>query len=141
MPPHSIECWDDPDGRRLERLARSTWRVPLISLYKALRDHGTRIEYADAAHILSVLTDADYFSEPGFILVMHKVLERGEIRKGRPRKLILLNPSSPSGTLVRGLFEAFGTSLKFVRSHRSSRYPAFVANSVAVMPGEVSFAP
>jgi peptidoglycan/LPS O-acetylase OafA/YrhL len=68
-----------PIEAKLQDLAANTWHVPYVSLYQALCDQQGCTEYADDAHLVPVLFDADHFSKEGALLTIHRVIQRGEL--------------------------------------------------------------
>jgi hypothetical protein len=64
---------------QMQKIAASTWQVPYISLYKAICQGQSCIEYADATHEVPLLRDADHFTEFGAALVVRRLIGMGEI--------------------------------------------------------------
>lgn len=88
-------AWHEPDyaarhrlteppkmDRLLQQLAESRWHVPYVSLYRALCDHETCAEYADAAHSIPLLTDTDHFTEPGSVYAMKMAVAQVRLNDG-----------------------------------------------------------
>jgi len=69
-----------PLDAKLKDLAANTWHVPYVSLYQAICDSPAGCqEFADDAHTIPMLFDDDHFSKEGALLVIHRVIERGEL--------------------------------------------------------------
>jgi hypothetical protein len=64
---------------RLASLAANTWHIPYVSLYKATCNDGDCTEYADAAHTVPLMFDADHLSQAGSLLIVRRLIERGEL--------------------------------------------------------------
>ena len=69
-----------PFDKKLEDLARSTWHVPYVSLYRAICDEKGCIGFADAAHSVPLMFDTDHLSPEGSRMVVQRLIDRGELR-------------------------------------------------------------
>jgi peptidoglycan/LPS O-acetylase OafA/YrhL len=75
---HRITRLGPLDGQ-LQKLAANTWHVPYISLYQEICNDGVCIEYADSAHRVPLMLDEDHLTAPGSLLVIHRLIARGEL--------------------------------------------------------------
>jgi peptidoglycan/LPS O-acetylase OafA/YrhL len=71
---------------RFQSLARDVWHVPYISLYRATCDRESCIEFADAAHRIPLMFDANHLSGPGSLLIVRRLIDRGELQTLTDRK-------------------------------------------------------
>lgn len=63
----------------MQSLARNKWHVPYVSLYQAVCDGDSCIEYADGEHRVPLLRDGDHLTEEGSGLVARRLIARGEL--------------------------------------------------------------
>jgi hypothetical protein len=63
----------------MQSLARNKWHVPYVSLYQAICDGDSCIEYADGEHRVPLLRDGDHLTEEGSGLVVRRLISRGEL--------------------------------------------------------------
>jgi hypothetical protein len=63
----------------MQRLAATEWHMPYVSLYQATCDSGGCTEYADQAHDVPLMNDADHLNEPGSSLIARRLIDRGEL--------------------------------------------------------------
>ena len=68
-----------PLDAKMAALAQSTWHVPYVSLYRALCDNEGCTAFADAAHTIPLLADSNHFSTEGSVMVVQRVIDRGEL--------------------------------------------------------------
>jgi peptidoglycan/LPS O-acetylase OafA/YrhL len=71
---------DALDDAKMEELAANTWHVPYLSLYKAICNNGVCAEYADEAHQVPLMFDADHLSVPGSLLIVRRLIANGQLR-------------------------------------------------------------
>jgi hypothetical protein len=64
---------------QMQNMAASTWHAPYISLYQAICGGASCIEFADAAHDVPLMRDADHLTEEGSMLVTQGLITRGEL--------------------------------------------------------------
>lgn len=64
---------------RLAEMAANTWHVRYVSLYKAICNAGNCTEYADEAHTIPLMFDTDHLSVSGSALVIHGLVQSGEL--------------------------------------------------------------
>jgi hypothetical protein len=64
---------------QMGRLAANTWHVPYISLYQAICVEGSCAEYADAAHLVPMMTDGEHLTDAGSAYVVGRLISQGEL--------------------------------------------------------------
>jgi peptidoglycan/LPS O-acetylase OafA/YrhL len=87
-------AWNEPDlankhlvhaeetlDVQLRAVVRDKWHMPFVSLYDALCERGTCIEYVDAARTIPLMNDRDHFNPSGSLFVVHRLLANGELQK------------------------------------------------------------
>ena len=75
---HLLEVPAQVDAE-MQRLAATEWHMPYVSLYQATCDSGGCTEYADQAHDVPLMNDADHLNEPGSSLIARRLIDRGEL--------------------------------------------------------------
>lgn len=65
---------------RLANLALNTWHIPYVSPYKATCNEEGCTEYADAEHSVPLLFDEGHLTQAGSLLIVHRLIERGELQ-------------------------------------------------------------
>jgi peptidoglycan/LPS O-acetylase OafA/YrhL len=63
----------------MQSLAATQWHVPYVSLYQATCSGGACTEYADLAHDVPLMNDADHLNEPGSDLIARRLKDRSEV--------------------------------------------------------------
>jgi len=76
---HLIAANDALDAK-MQQMAAETWHVPYISLYRNICDDKSCAEYADTAHRVSLMDDADHLNRLGALFVVKRIVERGELQ-------------------------------------------------------------
>jgi hypothetical protein len=71
--------------KQLQTLA-SAWQVPYASIYQAICSQGNCAEYADSEHKVPLMFDKDHLSTAGSLLVVHRMIERGDLPLGENRR-------------------------------------------------------
>jgi peptidoglycan/LPS O-acetylase OafA/YrhL len=64
---------------QMKKLAVTEWHVPYVSVYQATCGTGACTEYADQAHDVPLMNDADHLNERGSDLIARRIVERGEV--------------------------------------------------------------
>lgn len=85
-------AWNEPDlpsrhrvaypralDAKLQDLAANYWHIPYVSFYQAICDKDICTEYADDAHQTPLMDDGDHLSREGALLVIHRLIARGEL--------------------------------------------------------------
>jgi len=65
----------------MKNLAENTWHVQYISLYHAICGTSACVEYADPDHSIPLMSDTDHLSERGASVVVHELIEDGQLRE------------------------------------------------------------
>jgi len=64
---------------QMQSLAANKWHVPYVSLYQAVCDGKGCVQFADDAHDIPLMDDADHLNKPGSALVAKRLIEGGEL--------------------------------------------------------------
>ena len=64
----------------LQELAASTWRVPYISLYKAICRDGECRVYSDTAQTVPLMFDDSHLSSEGSLVIGRQLVDKGHLR-------------------------------------------------------------
>jgi hypothetical protein len=64
----------------METLATNTWHVPYVSLYREICGAGGCAVFADAAHEIPLMDDANHLSQFGAHLVVRRLIQQGELQ-------------------------------------------------------------
>jgi hypothetical protein len=69
-----------PLDAEMQTLATNTWHVPYISLYREICGAEGCAEYADAAHKIPLMDDANHLSQFGAYLVVRRLIQQGKLQ-------------------------------------------------------------
>lgn len=63
----------------LESMAKNTWHVPYVSLYRAICNGSGCAEFADEGNRIPLMFDTNHLSPSGSLMVVGRLRERGEL--------------------------------------------------------------
>jgi len=69
-----------PLDAEMQNMAMNIWHVPYISLYREICDAEGCAEYADAAHKIPLMDDANHLNQFGAYLVVRRLVEKGALQ-------------------------------------------------------------
>jgi peptidoglycan/LPS O-acetylase OafA/YrhL len=69
-----------PLDAEMQGMAMNTWHVPYVSLYQAICGAEGCAEYADAAHTIPLMDDANHLNQFGASFVVRGLIAKGELQ-------------------------------------------------------------